>query len=248
MASIDVYNIKAQPSPIILIGVLPAISVAFLFPEMSWKTAAVPSTVMVALTLVAAAFSRDQGKRREPKLHQHWGGKPTTVMLRYRSKTFPEKQLSNLHRFLAKITHNTIPAAKREESDPADADVVYESLTRYLRDSTRDKKAYPFVFRELVHYGFLRNLWGLRSTAITFAILTLIGTCAWLKFSGPLTLDIRGVAPALNVVAIIIWLCWPDRTAVRHAAESYATSLIGAGFKMAEADVIEEKTAVAVDK
>lgn len=239
MALFDEYTLKAQICPVVLIAVLPGLAITFLFPEMDWKTAVVPPTVVVALSLAAAALSRERGKRREARLFEEWGGKPTTVMLRYRSQTFPEKQLAHLHRFLAKATHNTIPTAGREESDPAAADVVYESHTRYLREGTRDKKAYPFVFRELTHYGFMRNLWGLRATAIVFAAGSLAVTTAWLLLSGPWAWNIRCAAPALNVLAIVLWASWPDKVAVRHAAEAYAKAVLTAGFKMAEAEAVE---------
>jgi hypothetical protein len=236
VAGIDEYTLKALICPVVLISALPGIALAFLFPEMDWKTAAVPPTALIALALAAAAFSRDQGNRRELQLFEVWGGKPTTVMLRYSSKTFPERQLVHLHRFLAKATHNTIPTAKREEADPAAADVVYESFTRHLREATRDKKQYPFVFRELTHYGFLRNLWGLRATAVMFAIMSLVITAAWMALSGPWVWSIRCAAPALNGLAITLWAWWPDRTAVRHAAEAYAKALLTAGLKMAETE------------
>jgi hypothetical protein len=240
VAVLDEYTLKARICPVVLISALPGIALAFLFPEMDWKTAVLPPTALIALALAASAFGRDQGKRREPQLYEGWGGKPTTVMLRYRSMTFPERQLAHLHRFLAKATRNTIPTAKREEDDPAAADVVYESLTRHLREATRDKKQYPFVFRELTHYGFLRNLWGLRGTAVVFAVASLVVTAAWVAFPGPCVWSIRCVAPALNVLAIILWAWWPDRTAVRHAAESYAKALLTAGLKMAEAETGDE--------
>jgi hypothetical protein len=239
MAVIDEYTVKAQICPVVLIAVLPGIALAFLFPELDWKTAVVPPTAMLALSLAAAAFSRDRGKRRESQLYEEWGGKPTTVMLRYRSKTFPDRQLAHLHKFLAKATHNTIPTAKREEEDLAAADVVYESLTRHLREGTRDNKVHPFVFRELTHFGFMRNLWGLRSTAIVFAVGSLAVTTTWLAFSGPWVWNIRCVAPVINVLAIILWAWWPDKAAVRHAAEAYANALLTAGFKMAEAEAVE---------
>jgi hypothetical protein len=239
MSLFDEYALKARICPLLLIVALPSISLAFLFPEMDWRTAVVPPTALLALGLAAAAFSRDQGKRREPKLYEEWGGKPTTVMLRFRSKTFPERQLAHLHKFLAKATRNTIPTAKREEADPDVADLVYESHTGYLREGTRDKKAYPFVFRELTHFGFMRNLWGLRATGIFIAILALAVTAAWLALSGPWVWNIRCVAPGLNIVAILLWAWWPDRTAVRHAAEAYAKAILAAGMKMAEAEPVE---------
>lgn len=241
MAFIDEYTFKAHVCPAVLISALPGIAVVFLLPELDWKTVGLPPTIMFALASAAAAFSRDQGKRREPQLFEEWGGKPTTVMLRYRSGTFPERQLAHLHKFLAKMTHNATPTAKREETDPAAADIVYESLTRYLREETRDKKAFPFVFRELTHYGFMRNLWGLRRTAIIFAAGTLVATSAWLVISSPLALSIRCLAPLLNVLAIVFWGLWPDKTAVRHAAEAYARAILTAGLKIAESDTSESE-------
>jgi hypothetical protein len=240
VAILDEYTLKAQIAPVVLVAALPAVAVAFLFPEMNWKTAVIPPTALTALALAAAAFSRDRGKRREGALYEEWGGKPTTVMLRFRSLTFPERQLAHLHRFLAKATRNTIPTAKREEADPAAADVVYESHTRHLREGTRDKKAYPFVFRELTHYGFLRNLWGMRGTAIALAAVSLVVTAGWVAFSGPWAWDVRWIAPVIDVLAIVLWACWPDKVAVRHAAEAYAKALLTAGFKMAEAEAAEE--------
>jgi hypothetical protein len=42
--------------------------------------------------------------------------------------------------------------------------------------------------------------------------------------------------PAHNVLAIILWAWWPDRTAVGHVGEAYAKALLTAGLKMAEAE------------
>jgi hypothetical protein len=233
VAVIDEYTLKAQVAPLILVAALPAVGAGFLFPEMNWKTFAIPPAVLTVLALAAAAFSRDRGKRREKALFREWGGKPTTVMLRYRTGALPQKQLAHLHDFLASKTANTIPTAKREETDPDSADVVYESHATYLRENTRDKKAYPFVFRELTHYGFLRNLWGLRGTAFLLSLAALGASSAWLLLSGPVTWDARWVSPVLDGVAVLMWLLWPDKVALQNAAESYAKALINAGLKMA---------------
>ena len=62
----------------------------------------------------------------------------------------------------------------------APAREAYEAAAAYLREQTRDRKAYPLVYEALCEYGFRRNLWGLKPIGLTFSLLGFAASVALL--------------------------------------------------------------------
>ena len=76
-----------------------------------------------------------------------------------------------------------MPTADDEVNDPDAADRIYASAVSLLLEKTRDKKAFPLVYKELVSYGFRRNLWGLKAGGILFAIIGLVASAFALRLN-----------------------------------------------------------------
>jgi len=126
-------------------------------------------------TLFLANVARNWGKTIEPKLWDSWGGAPTTQLLRHSGPANPVLR-ERWHKNLSKILGKPLPTPEEEQRDPTAADAVYEAATRLLIGRTRDRKIYPFVYRDNVNYGFCRNLYALRSLAISIALLGLVAS------------------------------------------------------------------------
>jgi len=125
-----------------------------------------------------------------------------------------------------------LPSEIEEMADPEGADVRYDSVCLYLRDTTRNKATFPLVFAENVNYGFRRNLLGMKYAGIA---LSLAGTASALfatiiGMKGD-TLDlppIPTIAAVLNSVLLAWWILRINSEWVRMAAFAYAERLIGA--------------------
>ena len=76
---IDVYSFRARFIPA-LISVLPvAITVVTFYADaMSWWTPLWATITAFGGTFLVSEIGRDSGKKKEPRLYQEWGGKPTT--------------------------------------------------------------------------------------------------------------------------------------------------------------------------
>jgi hypothetical protein len=167
-------------------------------------------------------LGRERGRKLEPALFELWGGKPTTLALRHSGASNPVL-LERRHKQIKTVTGLDIPTAAEEQADPRKADQVYDAAVAVLREKTRDRARFPLVFEENRSYGFLRNLWGLRPTGITFALgaLGASGTRAFLV-PGPLTLTCAGVTAGV----LGFWLLQVTPKWVRMAANAYARALL----------------------
>ena len=88
------------------------------------------------------------------------------------------------------------------------ADEIYDAATRLLVGKTRDRKAYPFVYRDNVNYGFCRNLYGLRSLGIIVALLGLVASLGagwWFSKVGHMDLDYLPWGCAVVCASLLLW-------------------------------------------
>ena len=92
------------------------------------------------------------------------GGQPSTILLRHRDTTLPTLTKRHYHELAATRLGIAMPSVEEELKDPAHADLAYVAAADALRPQTNDRRAFPFVFRELVAYGFNRNAHGARCT------------------------------------------------------------------------------------
>jgi hypothetical protein len=189
------------------------------------------SLTTIGFTFVLAQFARDAGGRKEPYLFQLWGGRPTTVKLRHRSKLVNPHTLARYHAVAAGLIGKPIPTPSEEQADPLAADFVYESVVDLLRIKTRDKKKFPLVFTELVNYGFRRNLWGMKPVGLTLASVCI--AVQLLVFTRKIVATgsvdpILLVMTVANALAILSWIFLIGPDWVRRVAEEYADRLLEA--------------------
>lgn len=69
-----------------------------------------------------------------------------------------------------------LPKAEEELRDPGAADVAYAAAGDALRSLANYRMSYPFVFKALVAYGFLRNAYDARWVGLTVSVLTLVAS------------------------------------------------------------------------
>ena len=128
-------------------------------------------------TYALATFARNAGKNCEPKLWRSWGGTPTTQLLRYSGPANPVLR-HRWHVALSTLLGRSMPTQQLEITDPTGADQSYEAAVKVLIENTRDRKAFPLVYKENVNYGFARNLYALKTVGIISSILGAVSAVA----------------------------------------------------------------------
>ena len=115
---------------------------------------------------------RTWGQRAQDRLFRQWGGQPTTLSLRHRHDHLPPLTKERYRELAALRLGIALPTDKEEEEDPAKADQACVAASDALRPLTNDQRAFPFVFKELVAYGFNRNAHGSRWVGLAVAAAT----------------------------------------------------------------------------
>ena len=231
---LDPYDVKARLFPGLLI-LVPAIAfLVLLYGRQS------PAVVGLAAVLsscggpyLIASFVRTWGQRAQDRLFQRWGAQPSTIMLRHRDGMLPMQTKLRYHKLVESRLEVVMPTAEEELRNPGAADVAYAAAGDSLRSLTKDRKKYPFVFKELVAYGFNRNAHGARWVGLAVAVLTLLAATL---HAGALRLSPVTVDPAalenphimvmvLGLVMACLWFLHFTSATVRMAGFSYAKSL-----------------------
>lgn len=233
-AVVDAYTMRARLQPALL-AILP-VGVATLawFPKglIEWGVFAGLLTSAGGMALLAR-IARMRGKRLETALFERWGGKPSTTALRHRNPASPvllQRRHKQLSRIVASIR---LPGPAQEEADPVLADATYDACVAVLIERTRDRKRFPLLFEENCHYGFWRNLLGLRPIGIACSLVGIVAVVFLMERHGQ-TLDFKTVvAGSINLSFLLMWLFVVRETTVRMAAVSYSERLLGACEELA---------------
>lgn len=184
------------------------------------------------VSILFAQLGRDQGKYKESKLFEMWGGNPAVRMLRYRDSVLSPVTIKRIHEKLAGSVANTpVLNEKEEKEDTAKADAVYLSWIEWLRSMTRDQGKFHLLFTENKNYGFRRNLWGMKPIGVGISMLSLGVTTIMLygewKHTGAV-LPITFAAFVFSGLFVILWICWFTPAWVRITGESYVRRLLEA--------------------
>ena len=187
------------------------------------------------LPLFATQLVGDAGKAAQRHLWRDWGGRPTTVMLRFEGA---ENRLavSRRHDLVERVTGIRMPTEQDEAADPRVAEETYEVATDELKELARGE-SFPGVTRELANYGFRRNLYGIRHLGRPVAAVSFAAACvtAWLsRAEAPRLVPIL-VAAALCLVWLVLWTLVVSPNFVRHGGDRYADRLFGAAATLASA-------------
>jgi hypothetical protein len=228
-ALLDSYTRRARLQPAFL-AILPIGIAALVWFQKSLIEWGVFAGLLASAggTALLARLARIQGKKLEPKLFDLWGGKPTTVALRHCDAQNPVL-LERRHTQISRIANGLyIPREPEERANPQAADAAYDACVAVLIERTRDRKRFPLLFEENCHYGFWRNLLGLRPLGIATSFLGTIAI-ALLIYRQGLALNFKtALGGAINLTLLTSWLFLVRQHAVRMAAESYRDRLLGA--------------------
>lgn len=238
---LDEYALKARLWPALLAGLPLGALVGALVPNAEWWHAVLAgSGASIGLTFLLAQMARSAGKRKEPRLHARWTGKPTMLRLRHRDTTFDRHTLARYHRNVEKLaTQLRMPTVEEEAADPNAADERYEAATRLLISRTRDTKRFRLLFRENIHYGFCRNVWGLKPVAVTIAVMTALVTGSLVTWNLRHGKDARWAVVGVGIFSVawaLVWSLWFTIDWVRVAADGYADRLLEASEDLVGAD------------
>jgi hypothetical protein len=237
---LDPYDLKARLFPALLV-LIPAIA----FVLLTWGSkhpliASLSSLLMFCGGPYAlASIVRTWGQRAQIRLYKSWGAQPTTLLLRHRDSQLANPTKLRYHDLVRTKLLLAMPSAKEEAADPASADGAYEAAVNALRPLTNNKTKFPFVFKELVAYGYNRNAYGSRWFGLGTCILTAFAS---LVKAGVLSLhepmvqvakfeDIplsAGLVLFLSAAFAILWLFHFTPKTVKQAGFSYALRLFEA--------------------
>ncbi|MBI4445359.1 MAG: hypothetical protein HY645_05555 [Acidobacteria bacterium] len=233
---IDRYTFRARLQPALLVALPLGLTTMAWFPagvagwDVLWGL-----IVWSGGTALLAQIGRDGGKKKEPRLFEQWGGKPSTRLLRNRDA--PNKiSLARYHQKLGHLLSDLkIPTPEKEDRDPQGADEVYEACVAFLLEKTRDRKQFPLVFEENCNYGFRRNLWGMKPLGIAMAIsgtAAILGLLILNHFKNASIAPTVVIAGLGNLLLLLGWLFWFTPPWVRMAADAYAARLLAACEKL----------------
>ena len=234
---VDPYDIKARLFPGLLV-LLPAIAFLALLYGHSNPVLATLASVLSTCggPYLLASFVRTWGQRAQEALYKKWGAQPTTILLRHRDQRLSNQTKLRYQHLATSKLGVTMPSRDQEADDTVAADHAYVAAADALRPLTVDQKKYPFVFKELVAYGYNRNAYGVRWLGAGVAMVVIVATLAHagvlqttaplfrtqnllsLKFAHVLTL-------ALSVSLLLMWLFHFTRKTVEQAGFSYALRL-----------------------
>jgi len=177
-------------------------------------------------------LARTQGKKVEKRILLERGGWPTTMLLRHsgRLDTFSR---ARYHAYLSKsIPDLDFPTREEEAAHPADADEVYASAIKWLKEQTRGRD-FPLVEKENAQYGFRRNMRGLKKIAIAILLLVIalcLSIMAYRIYSGEYTtlnIDLPIILTAVyGIITTLFWSILVNDEWVWEAGEQYAEALL----------------------
>lgn len=239
---LDGYSFKARYLPTAL---------AFM-PVIILSTSFIHSTIIGILggfisvcgvSVLLSQIGRDSGKRKEKELFKKWGGMPSVAILRHRDGTVISGTLERYHKRLEILVANTnAPSRDNEVQEPDKADAIYSTWSDFLRTNTRDKKAFPLIYNELVNYGFRRNLWGLKPIGLSLSVGVFLLLLA--KLSAAWHFQSRRIWEVLHaevqstllagicLVIMIAWIAVVNQQWVHIVAKAYALRLVEASEKI----------------
>ena len=223
------YTLRARVYPgLLALAPVPLLGIV-LFPQAYTGLSTLASLLIAAGVLyLLSHIVRRVGKSREPGLWKGWGGKPTSVKLRWR--TVQPTDVRDLNRArLARLAPDVHLASQRQErADPAAADRSYEAAVAVLREVTRDRNRYPLVFAENVSYGFRRNCWAVRPLGVLTSSLAAGALVDGLLRSGavgPSHTPLSWAVFAVDILFLAFWLFGATRRWVKEAADAYTEAL-----------------------
>lgn len=233
MKIIDKYNLNTRLYPMVIFCLpILLLCVIFSFPFDKYINIIKSISIIGPLSFFVQQIVRDAGKNKEKALWEAWGGPPTTQILRWRDKTLDIITKRRYHLKLQELYSSAVvPNANFEHEHPAEADEIYEAYVKYLRTKTRDTKKYSLLFIENINYGYRRNLWGMKSYAITLLIFLILANFGYFfcvnKYLHPNNFLVNFfLGESMLIIFISFWIVKVNANWVRIPANVYAERLL----------------------
>lgn len=231
----DDYDVQARLRPGLYTFLPIFISVWGWLPDQTLFEGVIAILLFCGSAFMFARFARYQGKKKEKRIFANNDGKfPTITMLRHRDDTIDSTTKERYYNFFqTKIKGFNIPSIEEETLDPDDADRKYESAVKWLIEQTRDKKKFPLVRKELINYGYERNLWGLKYCGI-FISVAMLGLNIYMiciRFGLSFDADLPPlplVSVTICIISLCFWLFFVKKSTIMSTAYAYARSLLSA--------------------
>jgi hypothetical protein len=229
---IDNYSLKARIYPV-LITLFPILLLGGLFSIQFSNYSYLTSSVafMGAASYFMSHIGRENGKKKENKLWQEWGGAPSMQILRFSNTHLDRFTKLRYHKVLEEIcplNQNICPDLER--ADPALADEVYAAWNKFLLSQTRDNTKFNLLYKDNIFYGFRRNLWGFKFFSVMYLSLLISITLGYniYLFHFQITewpIETFGVLASL-VLILLFWIFYITKSFVKLAAFAYAERLL----------------------
>ncbi len=228
----DEYSLSARVRPSLL-ALLPLIIATYVSLPALYNVVAALFSIIVACGFITALahYSRHRGRKTEERLFSLWGGKPTTIILRYLDHTLDRHTKTRYHKYLSdQISDWSSPTIQDEQRSPDTADKLYDSAVRWLLEKTRDTKKYRLLFKENISYGFRRNARGIKWFGVMCSLIAVLLIVVDI-YPRPDYLDSKKYSLEyssliFSIFMFLWWLIVVSDAWVRDAAESYALRLL----------------------
>jgi hypothetical protein len=226
----DTYGRRARLQPTLYV-ILPLVVTIFVWvPSVYniWGVILSFATSWGVLTLLTG-WTREKGRAIEKKLYIEWEGKPTTTWLRRSDTNLDNTTKNRYFSFLEKNIEGWItPTSDEERLDMITCDSKYDSAVRWLLEYTRNTSDFPLVFKELISYGFRRNLRGMKILGITFSVTAILINSFLIYLLEPnKALVILVLAVIIgSTLSILAWLFIVTKNWVKDSAYAYARALL----------------------
>ena len=188
-----------------------------------------------------ARVARNAGVRVQDRMWTATGGKtPSVKYLRHcDTTTIDPVTRDRYHAVLSSGIGKAFPTASSEAADSASADHLYWSGIRWLMEQTRDTRKYSHLFKENIAYGFQRNMLGIKSVAVSIAVLCLVIALFWIglissaapyiQFEGISEWQFEHVLSILLPAGLLcMWLFAVTEKTVNQASDAYSARLFQA--------------------
>lgn len=226
----DTYTLQARQAPALLVG-LPVALTVWAWPAahpLGWQ-GLWGLLVAAGGTLLLAQIGGEMGKRREPKLYDKFGGRPSERLLSFvhaSNKHVVQRRHDQLQTLLPTLH---IPTEQEELADPYAAHKVYEACTTLLISKLRGTEVGRLVLAENINYGFRRNFLGMKAIGLPLAVAgsVLLGLRLYVDMTGHAPVSpLLPILFAMNVALVLIWLVLVRPSWVRTSANAYANRLL----------------------
>jgi hypothetical protein len=233
------YSRNARLKPAFLVALPVAMLATGLGLNSSMLLCAISGPLTAAgLTFLLAQLSRDAGVRRQQVLFASWGGKASITKLRHRDTTLNLHTRSRYHATAEELLRRPMPTPDEEATNPGAADLLYEAYSNLLLERTRDTKKFRLLFEELVHYGFRRNLFAMKTVGVVVSLVCAVVEILLVAhaFRAYGRIDVLNfVFVALDLFLLLCWLILISEGWVKRAGEAYAERLLAASENLRSA-------------